>query len=354
MIAFMKSACNSIVVLIPAYNPTSRLIEVVEGIKGQRTYPFLIVDDGSDENSRAIFETLERMAEVTVLRHAVNLGKGAALKTGFNYVLLNHRDAEGVLTVDADGQHHPSDAIRVQEMFESSHRQSLVLGSRSFTGTVPLRSRLGNIITKYVLFLFSGLFLEDTQTGLRAIPFSLLRQYLSISANRYEFELEALLLARRMGVKIETLGIKTIYENNNASSHFNPILDSLRIYFVFLRFSISSFLSAALDFSVFSLTYLISQNILVSVLTARLLSATVNFIIGKNFVFKSEEDFEREALFYTLLAITLLCLNFLFIKILNDFFGINVYVAKIISEVSLFAVSFSIQNSFIFVKRKKD
>ena len=113
---------------------------------------------------------------------------------------------------------------------------SLVLGTRTFHGVVPLRSRFGNELTRFIFRLFTRERLTDSQTGLRAIPRVLLHRMLAAKADRYAFELEMLLLASRLGIRFVTVPIQTVYLEGNAASHFRPIVDSARIYWVFARY----------------------------------------------------------------------------------------------------------------------
>ncbi len=127
------------------------------------------------------------MPRVHVVRHDVNLGKGAALKTGIAFAQTQFPALDGIVTADADGQHHPDDIERVARTLEADpHR--LVLGVRGFQGDVPLRSRLGNAISRWVVHLVVGQKLSDTQTGLRGIPAILWPRLLAIEANGYEFD----------------------------------------------------------------------------------------------------------------------------------------------------------------------
>src|SRR5437868_7587760 len=182
------------------------------------------------------------MPQVNVLRNAVNLGKGAALKYGINYILTEGSKAIGIVTADADGQHAVLDIKRVGEMLRANPR-AFVLGSREFGEKVPLRSKLGNSVSRVLYRLLLGLKLKDTQTGLRGMPLLLARNALSIHSNRYEFETEQLALSSSLGIEIVEIPIQTIYEDDNSSSHFDPFLDSLRIYFVVLRYTLSSILT---------------------------------------------------------------------------------------------------------------
>src|ERR1700678_668291 len=171
-----------IAVLIPAYEPGPGLIEIVNAPAVSGFAAIILIDDGSGSGYRWIFEQLRQRKNVRVIRHAVNLGKGAALKTGINYVLVEYPGIGGIVTADADGQHDPADVCKVARHF-SQNPEALVLGARAFAGQTPLRSRIGNTITRGAMRLIVGQRLSDTQTGLRAIPRGLLERMLSVPAS---------------------------------------------------------------------------------------------------------------------------------------------------------------------------
>ena len=153
------------VIVIPAYEPTSTLLTLVDDLCGDVDRSIVVVDDGSSEACRPIFSALQARPGVVVLRHAVNIGKGQALKTAFNHFLLYAGpDAPGVVTADADGQHLADDLRRVADHIEQQP-STLVLGSRSFAGKVPFRSRIGNACTRAVFHALLGQLLADTQTA---------------------------------------------------------------------------------------------------------------------------------------------------------------------------------------------
>ena len=154
-------------IVIPAYQPDEKLAGVVDALIQKTDFPIVIVDDGSREDCQPLFAALAEKDRVTVLHHEVNRGKGAAMKTAFQYVYDHCPDEEGVITVDADGQHLPDDVLRVADTFRSN-RNALVTGSRRFTGNVPFKSRAGNAITRFVFAISTGVKVYDTQTGLRA------------------------------------------------------------------------------------------------------------------------------------------------------------------------------------------
>ena len=203
-------------VLIPAYNPDHRLKMLVEELRRSKRFAeIIVVDDGSRDDCRPLLDALAALPKVTVLRHAVNLGKGAALRTGLNHFCCTRPHGGGVVTADADGQHLAADVQRVAQRLEEAP-ESLILGSRQFAAPAPLRSRLGNLATKYVFWGLLGKKLEDTQSGLRGIPRQLARQLLRLKNPGYEFELDMLIHCRRVGVPILTARSKQFTSTRTA------------------------------------------------------------------------------------------------------------------------------------------
>jgi len=226
------------VIVIPAYQPTPKLVELVEDLSGDGRR-IIVFDDGSASAFRGIFKSVAALPNATVLSHAVNVGKGGTLKAAFNHVLLRMPpDTVGVVTADADGQHLTADIRRVADRLERGGATggSLILGSRTFERSVPLRNRFGNLLTRRVFRIVTGRELADTQTGLRGIPRTFLPALTQLRSGRYEFELEMLVIASRT-MAIEEVPIATVY-GDFAKSHFNPLRDSLRIYAALLRLAV--------------------------------------------------------------------------------------------------------------------
>jgi glycosyltransferase involved in cell wall biosynthesis len=223
-----------IVILIPAYCPGRELAGVIHSIRETAMIPVVVVDDGSGPPYESVFRQIQSETSVVVLRHDVNRGKGAALKTGLDYVLANCPGVMGVVTADADGQHEAADILAVSARF-TAEPSCLVLGSRRFDSDVPWRNRFGNQITRAVFRTLVGVRLSDTQTGLRAIPREFLPSLLNISENGYEFEMAMLIASRRIGLRILEEPIKTVYGGAKSQSHFKPFADSAKIYGVLFR-----------------------------------------------------------------------------------------------------------------------
>ena len=218
-------ACVSgIIVVIPAFEPDSRLPQLIGRLKTDFR-DFIVVDDGSHA-ATAIFDCLRGVGGVTLLVHDRNRGKGAALKTAFAEVLRSFPDATGVVTVDADGQHLPEDVIRIAESL-SVNPDRLTLGVRTFGPGIPFRSKLGNLWTLGEFHLLTGHSVRDTQSGLRGIPRKLLPTLLEIPGDRYDYEIRMLVRAVRQLDGIVQVPITTVYERGNATSHFRPLADTL-------------------------------------------------------------------------------------------------------------------------------
>jgi len=215
---------KDIVILVPAFEPSPSLVELVRRLS-RDFRGVVVIDDGSRETA-GTFAAIPQAANVFRLTHERNLGKGAALRTGFAEVLRRFPDAVGVLTVDADGQHLPEDVVRVADALEE-RPDKVVLGVRTFSSGTPFRSRLGNLWTCSEFFLLTGRRVRDTQTGLRGIPTACLPRLLEIPGDRYEYEIRMLVdFVRRFGTPVQ-VPITTVYADGNATSHYRPLADTL-------------------------------------------------------------------------------------------------------------------------------
>lgn len=236
---------NPVTVIIPAYKPGHELLDTIAGLIETGFDDILVVDDGSGEAFASVFEEVQTIPACTLLCHPVNRGKGAALKTAFSYFLENRPDAAGVVTADADGQHLPCDILAVANKMASCGNS--VLGVRDFSDpAVPARSKSGNRITRTMFRLFLGMRITDTQTGLRAFPTRDLPVVASAAGDRYEYETNMLFLLNQCGLTMEEVKISTVYIDDNRSSHFRVVRDSLRIYALFIKYLVSFLLSAVL------------------------------------------------------------------------------------------------------------
>lgn len=214
------------VLLVPVYEPGARLSRLIDDVRvADPSCPIVLVDDGSS--------TPVDRPGCTVLRHEVNRGKGAALRTGFAHIAAAH-PGESVVCADGDGQHSVEDILRIAaRVRETGH---VVLGVRRVR-RMPPRSRVGNAITRELFRAATGQWVRDTQTGLRGYPSELLSWLGEVPGERFEYEMNVLLAATRAGHPIEQVEIATTYLNGNASSHFGSVRDAARIYRALLRFA---------------------------------------------------------------------------------------------------------------------
>ena len=212
------------IILIPSYEPDDKLINLLKTIEEKAD--IIIINDGSDKSYNKIFEEAKKYA--TVLSYKNNKGKGFALKKGLKYIKDKYHDYV-VVTMDSDGQHTIKDAMNLYN-YAKDNKETLVLGKRTWNKSNPLKSRIGNSITRKVYKLMTGLTIYDTQTGLRAFSNKLIDYMLNIPGDRYEYEMNVLLNLKNNHIPYKEIDIETIYINNNETSHFNSIKDSYKIY----------------------------------------------------------------------------------------------------------------------------
>jgi len=221
--------------VIPCYNVADLCEEVVRDAAMHVDY-VVAVNDGSTDDTG---QTLEHIAQesngrVRVIQIPHNRGKGAALLAAFRYALAE-LPFDVLITCDGDRQHRPADIPRLVQAWQKK-KATLVIGERQAFEQMPLRSRLGNTITSAILRRLYSASPRDTQSGQRALDRRFVAEVVrSITGRRYETELEILLLALEQQRHVCTAPIPTIYLPGNRSSHYRPILDSLRIYRTFIR-----------------------------------------------------------------------------------------------------------------------
>ena len=345
-------------VLIPAYKPTENLLPFIHSLE-ERDLQIILVDDGSGEEFLPLFQRIEEESSAKVIHSPTNQGKGSALKKGLSYLQTLDGDFQ-VITVDADGQHSAKDTVALLQKGQEAP-DSLLLGARQQSGDSPLRSRIGNYITKKVFLLSTGVKLEDTQTGLRSFSKKMIPKLLSIPGDRYEYEMNVLLRFAKEGIPLVESPIETIYIEDNRGSHFDTVKDSLRIYRQILKFTSSSVLSFCVDFLFYSFCLALSGNLFLSNAIARLVSLHCNFFFNKNYVFekrnpKKAEDktvLTKDYLSYLALALFLFFVNTMLLSGIVNSLHINPYLAKIITEILLFFFSYYVQKNLIFLKPEK-
>lgn len=340
------------VVIIPAYKPDETLVAITDKLWVYGCQ-IIVVDDGSGNEYESIFEKINDIC--IVLHHSENRGKGAAIKTALTYIHQELWENQVIGIMDADGQHLPEDMITLLG-YAGSHSKSLILGVREVGKDMPLKSRIGNKMTRVVFQFVSGIKISDTQTGLRAFSSELLYKMCLVKGERYEYEMNVLLSMARAGVPIKEVPVKTIYrDKNNSTSHFHMVQDSIRIYKNLLKFTMASLSSFVLDYLLFSILVFVLPGgavpVLLANVVARLISAFYNYSINCRFVFHTNREIRTATDYFTLAGVILLLNNIILEGFLN-IFHLPTYVAKLVTECTLFVLSWLIQNEVIFRKSK--
>ena len=363
---FMSDLSN-ISVILPSLDPDEKLLAVIDGLLEYGFTDIILINDGSKPENLSYFHTAASHPEVHLIHHSVNRGKGAALKTAFNWFLENRPDAAGVVTVDGDNQHHPEDTRACAQHMLQTNR--LTLGVRDFSlPDIPARSRSGNRITSAVFKIFVGMTISDTQTGLRAIPKKHLPLFNTVLGDRFEYETNMLLAFKTYGMTFDEVKIRTVYIEENASSHFHPIRDSWRIYKLilahFFRYTLVSISSAVIDEGCYIgftslLNILLSGFWLTAAATAaaRVISSLFNFFMNKSVVFQSGVSTGKAMLRYYALALPMLAAQALLthgvyalFNISDDATGLRALIYALVMTV-LYIVSYMAQQRWVFQEK---
>lgn len=343
-------------VILPSLNPDEKLEQVVCGLNAVGFDDIIIINDGSDSLHLAPFEQLAKNPTCTILVHKENKGKGRALKTGMKYVLDN-RKGNGVVTVDGDNQHKADDVLACCKAMIADDK--IILGARSFNqSNIPAKSRIGNKITAFVFRFACGIKITDTQTGLRAIPYKYLAELEQVHGERFEYETNMLLEMKKANMEYAENQIETVYIQDNQTSHFNPLKDSLRIYKVIFSFILSSLSCFLIDIGIFTLLNLLLADVmeekgrlLLATICARVISSIVNFIVNRQAVFKPKAGMKTHIIHYYILCVIQLLASYMLLYGLTLLCGANEILQSVLKagvDTALFFISFQIQREWVF------
>ena len=357
---------DTFAIVIPSLNPDGSLPGYVASLRARVDAPIVLVDDGSRESARGIFQRcVEEVPGVSLLTHAVNQGKGRALKTAFAHLLGAFPKLTGCVTCDSDGQHAPADVAKCLAALEAEPT-ALILGCRTFNlEHVPWKSRFGNNSMRALFRLAAGRDFLDTQTGLRAIPADFMRELLECPGERFEFETHMLL--RLNGRKVVQLPIETLYIDGNRETHFDPFRDSLKISAIIVGaglrklavFALASGLSFGVDIGLFSWLYYrvfgegAFGRLFFSVAIARVASVVFNYCCNRYLVFGEAHGDRRFNLRafgkYAVLAVFILTASYVLTGFFHGLFPkIALPWVKACVDLALFLMSYGVQRLVIF------
>lgn len=198
----------NIQIVMPAYNEGNRIISVLTELQ-KDGYKVIVVDDGSTDGTSLKLRATSN-SKLTVLSHKINLGKGAALKTGCEYAFKS--GAEAVILMDSDGQHAVSDLPKFEEKLETG-KYDVVFGSRNLNLGVPLVRYLGNKMASVIVSLMFGIYVSDLISGYRALTRSGYKK-IKWESTGYGVETEMVIRVKKSGLSYCEIAVETIYFDN--------------------------------------------------------------------------------------------------------------------------------------------
>ena len=343
------------VLVIPTIDPDERLISLVDDMRNRGLCNIIVVNDGSSEASHPLFLEIEQRGAY-VFHHAVNMGKGQAIKTALMHIRSLFPHATHFVTMDDDGQHLPDDVVAVCRA-AADHPTCIVLGTRDFKSKdVPARSRVGNAFSSAYFKMDTGMTCPDTQTGLRAVPMKQLGLALSTPGTRYDYEMNFLTDAVKHDVPVAMVPITTVYENNNEASHFSPVRDSLLIFKQFFRFAGSSITCACVDLALFALittlfNLKVAALVAMATIIARLTSGALNFALNRWWSFADSGSKQGRVDSQGARYLALFCAQMLASMTLVtalSFLPLPLVGVKALVDGTLFVVSYFVQRNWVF------
>jgi len=212
---------NTIIAIIPAFNEQNTVEKVILETK-KYVNKVILVDDGSNDNT---YINAKKYADV-VVRHSINMGKGTALKTGFQ--LAYEYKPEIIITIDADGQHNPTDIKKLIDALKLQNAD-IAIGNRYLNESAPIIFKFGNWFIKKTFSLLFGANIVDTQSGLRA---HLAEKFNTVfwESEDYAVETEILINSLKKGLKVVEVPIKTIYEESHKGKKGTTVFDGIKIF----------------------------------------------------------------------------------------------------------------------------
>jgi putative flippase GtrA len=361
-------------IVIPAYRPDDRLINIIDGLsfEGRR---FIVVDDGSGPQYAPVFRWLEKeySESVTVIHHSLNRGKGHALKTAFAFIKDICGETDCVLTIDADSDRFIANAEKVISAWKASP-DSFVIGSRHYTDKVPIKSRIITGITHGVFNTTTGTRVHDILSGLRAFSTDYLTELIGIKGERYDYEIAELLYATKQHIPIIEVPVSTEFHSDSRSAHFRLFRDSWLIYKMIFVFMLSSFSCFVIDYSLLLILAAIFKRLpaavevtpgafrmpmfgmlidthLIALVIARAISSFVNFLLNMKVVFKTGS--KAAIVKFYIVIIGLLLANYGLLALVANADGLPLWIAQLVVQAVLYPFSFILQRKFVFPDKNR-
>ena len=364
----MEGKRSNGILIIPALNPEEKFVGIMDEFMSY--FPqAVLVDDGSHEQGKAVFAKIaERFGDrVRILTHEKNGGKGKALKTAFDYYVSSGLcdNYAGVITADCDGQHAFVDCVKLDESLGKYPEKSLHIGYRDlYSKNMPFRSKFGNRSTALLFNLLYGVKLKDTQSGLRAFSNDLMPWLMGIKGDRFEYEMNMLILSKNADLTVYEIPIETRYEVHH-TSHYRTLQDSLRVLKVLfgglISFVLAALVAAGVDVGLFALLYYvilptdalgISTALLLSTVISRVLSSVVNFLFNRLVTFGGKRISRSSVFKYYLLWGFQLAASYGGVLGLTHLFGGGEVIIKLVVDFLLSLCGYQVQLRWVFKKKE--
>lgn len=363
----MEEKRSNGLLIIPALNPEEKFVGIMDEFMSYFTEAIL-VDDGSHEQGKAVFAKIaEKFGDrVHILTHEKNGGKGKALKTAFAYYVSSglSENYVGVITADCDGQHAFADCVKLDESLGQYPNRSLHIGYRDlYSKNMPFRSKFGNRSTALLFNLLYGVKLKDTQSGLRAFSNDLMDWLMEIKGDRFEYEMNMLILSKNADLTVYEIPIETRYEVHH-TSHYRTLQDSVRVLKVLfgglISFILAALVSAGADLGIFALLYYailptdawgVSTALLLSTVVSRVLSSVVNFLFNRLVTFGGKRISRSSILKYYLLWGFQLAASYGCVLGLTHLFGGGEFWIKLVVDLILSLCGYQVQLRWVFKKK---
>jgi putative flippase GtrA len=339
----------TIAALIPANGPTDALPKLAQALRARGLLVVVTVDGGEAECD-AVFDSCAQNARV--IRLPERAGRGAAIRAG----VACAREELGncvVVTADAEGNNAIDDILRVAGIAQENPG-TLILGARA-----RCRNRAAALALRLLYRAFAKLDVHDLTTGLRAFDASLFHLIEETPGERDECEMNVLLKCAKEKIPIVETKIETVCPDGGAGTLLSAFRHYLRVYGNMIKFSLSSFAGFLTDYAMFNLLYALTPamgeiRIDFSNYVARAISATLNYAINRRLVFKSRENVARTAVQYFVLAAIILIFNTKILDFLIDKAHFNAQIAKLLTELMFFLMSWLAQRFIIFRKKRAE
>jgi hypothetical protein len=333
--------------VIPFYRLYSQksFIQCVRNLLDSELALVVLVDDGSCGAYDGVLEEFKGKNKLHILKHAVLCGHGAAVKTGLNYVYCNHPDLIGAVVVNPHTPYASNEVLKLASTLQESPN-AFVQGIKSN----PKDSSKGAFLKSADALFTCVTGIKPGQIGLSicGIPREFIPKCLKIRSNHHEFDMDLVLLCKYNNIPIKEMALPWLDEENTFVA-FNPMLYSMRIGFVLLRFIFVSMITAVIDLIIFLATYALFSNIALGMAVSRCVAMALNYRLIKRRVFYAKEKNYKIMCKYFLAVLFFGVISYFLIKTIQMNFAISVVTAKIMVESVLFFFNVLVQRDLVFV-----